>query len=167
MADKTKTKEVYVKAGSIVGSVNKQVLVEPLSGSLSLTKAESEDTALRSWKIVGSGGFISSEIQERCLGCVVWISFDTEGDVGGCSGGWCAESASSYLVGSSADDNWVGLSVGWDVNKLSNKWWSNTNSDNTVSASNSVEPVISSDLGDSIYSDNFANGSIVEANFIK
>lgn len=48
MADKTKTKEVYVKAGSIVGSVNKQVLVEPLSGSLSLTKAESEDTALRS-----------------------------------------------------------------------------------------------------------------------
>jgi len=46
LTNETQANEVDIEAGSISRTINKQVLVEPLSGTLSLAETKAKDAAL-------------------------------------------------------------------------------------------------------------------------
>jgi len=166
LTNETQANEVDIEAGSISRTINKQVLVEPLSGTLSLAETKAKDAALWIWKIVSSCSGISSQIQEWGLGCIVRVNLSAHSNVCGGSSG-CPECASSRLLRSSAHNDWVRLRVGGWIDKLSNERRVGTNSDDTVSTVNTVEPVVCSYFCYSVDACNLAKCGIVEANLIE
>lgn len=167
-ADQTEAEEVHVEAGAILRGVNKKILIVPLSGALSLSETETKYTGLASWKLVSASCLISSKRQVIRLSCVVRIIWWSKSDIGSLSNiGGGAKSCTCGCRWSSADHNRVGLSVGGNIGELSYERWVGSNTKNTASACNTIEPLVSDDLIDYIDADNLASCLIVETDFIQ
>lgn len=116
-------------------------------------------------KVVGARSLISSERKEYGLIGIVRVGINSESNVCWCRRR-CTKCASGDLARSSSNDDGVGLSVGCNIDELSNKGRTGTDSDDATAPLNSVEPMISSDLGYNVQSHVFAESSIVVANFV-